>query len=686
MADRVGQQLGHYRLMRLIGQGAFAEVYLGEHIHLGNRAAIKVLHAHLASRDEVEQFRTEARQMVELIHTHIVRVLDFGIEAGTPYLVMDYAPNGTLRQRHPRGTLLSLETILPYVHQIAGGLQYAHDEQLIHRDIKPENLLLGRRNGILISDFGIATVSSTRYNGPQNVAGTVSYMAPEQLQGQPQYASDQYALGIVVYEWLTGTVPFRGSWLEVASQHSLRPPPPLRGIVPTIPPAVEDVVLMALAKDPSRRFSSIWEFATALKQASANELYWSVSFDTPATPTPLPPGATMTPAPFTLTPTPATGFHTPPPASSFSTPVPTRGPGTPPPAAGSSSINFAPTMITLPQKGSGQTRKKRPRTRSVLAIICLVVVLLGSAGTLAGLGFVGKGPLSFLGVGRITEFALPTVESLPDEIAAGLDGNLWFTLSGSRQIGRITPGGVITQFSLPASNGLLHGIAAGPDGNLWFTEMSQIGSISPTGSVHLFPVPDVEGITAGPDSALWFTEPRHDAIGRITPTGEISAFPLPTPDSAPTEITAGPDGNLWFTDSAGNQIGRISPSGGVDEFPLPTPGNTPRGITAGPDGNLWFTEGNNTLGRITPTGRITEFPLPTPESMPAQICTGPDGNLWFTEWNNNMIGRITPSGTITEFPIPSLDSRPNGITAGPNGTVWFTENGADQIARILSGG
>src|SRR6266851_2966701 len=239
MADRVGQQLGNYQLMRLLGEGGFAEVYLGEHIHLGTPAAIKVLHTQLTS-DDVDQFRTEARTIARLIHPNIVRVLEFGIEGKTPFLVMDYAPNNTLRQRHPKGIVLPLSTIVSYVKQVAEALQYAHDEKLIHRDVKPENMLLGRRGEILLSDFGIALVAqSSRYQSMQDLAGTMAYIAPEQIQGKPRPASDQYSLGIIVYEWLSGDRPFHGSFTEIVGQHLSAPPPPLSGRVPTISPAVE---------------------------------------------------------------------------------------------------------------------------------------------------------------------------------------------------------------------------------------------------------------------------------------------------------------------------------------------------------------------------------------------------------------------------------------------------------------
>ena len=145
---------------------------------------------------------------------------------------MEYAPNGNLRQRHQQGTRLALETILPYVRQIAAALQFVHDQKLIHRDIKPENILLGRYNEVLLSDFGIAIINPTmRFHsvpGPQqDTAGTVPYMAPEQLQAHALPASDQYALAIMTYEWLCGERPFNGSLPEIAiKQTRVHPPSP----------------------------------------------------------------------------------------------------------------------------------------------------------------------------------------------------------------------------------------------------------------------------------------------------------------------------------------------------------------------------------------------------------------------------------------------------------------------------
>ncbi len=271
MNDRVGQQLGNYRLINLIGRGGFADVYQSKHIHLDTIAAVKVLHTQL-SREDREKFHFEARTIAHLSHPHIVRVLDYGVEGSTPFLVMDYAPHGTLRQRHPKGTQLPLRTIIYYVNHIAVALQYAHDQKVIHRDVKPENLLLGRQNDILLSDFGIALAAqSSRYRRIQDMAGTIAYMAPEQIQSQPCPASDQYALGLIIYEWISGEHPFHGSFFELASQHMLAPVPPLYGKVPGVTLAIEEVIMTALAKDPQQRFASVQTFAIALQRAYQRE-------------------------------------------------------------------------------------------------------------------------------------------------------------------------------------------------------------------------------------------------------------------------------------------------------------------------------------------------------------------------------------------------------------------------------
>src|SRR5438876_7673603 len=159
MNGHIGQQLGNYRLIRLLGKGGFAQVYLGEHVYLKTPAAIKLLQTKVTNPEDLEAFLKEAQTIAQLVHPHIVRVMDFGVEGETPFLVMDYAAGGTLRQRHAKGIQVALPTIVSYVKQVTEALQYAHEEKFVHRDVKPENILVGRRDAVLLSDFGIALIA-----------------------------------------------------------------------------------------------------------------------------------------------------------------------------------------------------------------------------------------------------------------------------------------------------------------------------------------------------------------------------------------------------------------------------------------------------------------------------------------------------------------------------------------------
>jgi streptogramin lyase len=346
----------------------------------------------------------------------------------------------------------------------------------------------------------------------------------------------------------------------------------------------------------------------------------------------------------------------------------------------------------LTRNGAGPRVTASPLGLAVAGVV-FAWLLLGSS-----LGSFGVGDAFAASVGQVSEFSIPTAHSAPDQIAAGPDGNLWFTESGGSQIGRITPTGQLTEYSVPTADGAPEGIAAGPDGNLWFTDEG-IARITPAGQITEYPIPTADGnpgeIVAGPDDNLWFTD--DDGIGRITLSGQITQYALPSPDFA-VGITAEPDGDVWFTDVGSNAIGRITTGSGftrpgqVTEYPIPTPDSGPNKITAGPDGNAWFTEVNDEtvgassqIGRITPAGQITEYRIPTALADPVGIAAGADGNLWFAESGGEQIGRITPVGQITEYRIPTAVPDPLGIAAGPDGNVWFTEYHVGNIGRILTG-
>ena len=387
--NRVGQHLGNYRLLRFLGRGSFGDVYLGEHEHEHTMAAVKVVQARLTAED-LKEFINETSVTFRLKHPNIAQLLDFGVSAdGTPFLVMAYAANGTLRQRHLKGTRLPLEMIVSYVKQVAAALQYAHDKRLIHRDVKPENILLGPNNEVWLSDFGIASVAhSSRSLNTERSGGTVPYMAPEQIQGKPRPASDQYALGIIAYEWLCGERPFTGTAIEIAMQHALTPPPSLRGKGPTISVEVEQVVMTALAKDPKQRFASVQSFATALEQARGAA---QRPFSAGRLPVPVQPVSSQPPPPVV--------------SQNLSALIPTLPPSQEVPIAHFSPTAFTPTgrpeRDTLSSKPNSAPPPSRPTQQpatpipskppsrrtglsryKVVFLIVLVLLIVGSAGLL----------------------------------------------------------------------------------------------------------------------------------------------------------------------------------------------------------------------------------------------------------------------------------------------------------------
>ncbi len=267
MMEQIEQRLGNYRLIQLLGKGTFADVYLGEHLYLNTPVAIKVLRSKL-DPSTLAGFLNEARQVSHLVHPHIVRVFDFGLESEAPFLVMDYAPYGNLRELHPSGSVVALSTIVSYTMALASALQCAHDQHLVHRDLKPENVLLGSKHEMLLSDFGLALLASDQeVLRVKERFGTLSYMAPELILGQPVPASDQYALAVMVYEWLCGHLPFVGSAVHISNQHLYAIPPSLCKGHPEIPRAVEQVVLKGLSKEPAQRFVDVLNFARTLEEA-----------------------------------------------------------------------------------------------------------------------------------------------------------------------------------------------------------------------------------------------------------------------------------------------------------------------------------------------------------------------------------------------------------------------------------
>jgi len=271
-SDRAGQQLGDYRLLRLLVRHGFADTYLGEHILRHNQVVLRLFHITL-HEEGGQDFMKEVQVLAHLNHPHILRIIDAVVEDGIPMIVIDATSHETLRVRHPRGVRLDLATIIPYLEHLASALRYLHDQNLIHHNIQPESMVIDAEEEIVLSHFGLTflahhTILVATPALEEAVVEAVSYMAPEQIRGEVAEASDQYALAVVVYEWLCGRLPFEGSPLEIIEQHLSANPPPLRELVPDLAPTIEQAVLKAMAKEPEQRFASAEDFVQALKQAA----------------------------------------------------------------------------------------------------------------------------------------------------------------------------------------------------------------------------------------------------------------------------------------------------------------------------------------------------------------------------------------------------------------------------------
>jgi len=261
---------GRYRIVRKLGSGGMANVYLAEDEDLGRRVAIKILNERYANDDLfIERFRREAKSAAALSHPNIVSVYDRGEAEGTYYIAMEVIEGRSLKELIMTRGPLPIAQALAYTHEILEALRFAHRHGIIHRDIKPHNILIGER--LKVTDFGIARAGASQMTEAGSIMGTAQYLSPEQARGAPVTASsDLYSVGIVLYEMLTGKVPFTGdSAIEIAMKHLNDVPKPPSKIRPEIPDDLDQVVLRALAKAPEDRYQTAEEFSEDLHRVEA---------------------------------------------------------------------------------------------------------------------------------------------------------------------------------------------------------------------------------------------------------------------------------------------------------------------------------------------------------------------------------------------------------------------------------
>ena len=270
---------GRYRILRKLGSGGMANVYLAEDEELGRRVAIKILNDRYAEDDLfIERFRREAKSAAGLSHPNIVSIYDRGEAEGTYYIAMEVIEGRSLKELIMTRGALPIGTAVAYAKQLLEALRFAHRHGIIHRDIKPHNVLVStdqhakaNEPRLKVTDFGIARHGPSQMTEAGSIMGTAQYLSPEQARGAPvTAASDLYSAGIVLYEMLTGKVPFSGdSAIEIAMKHVNDLPTPPSSLRPEIPPELDQIVLRALAKDPADRYQTAEEFIEDLERVEA---------------------------------------------------------------------------------------------------------------------------------------------------------------------------------------------------------------------------------------------------------------------------------------------------------------------------------------------------------------------------------------------------------------------------------
>jgi ATP-dependent Clp endopeptidase proteolytic subunit ClpP len=268
----IGKQIGNYHIVAELASGSFGRVFKGKHIIFTDEpdVAIKLLHVHIVSQQDRDQFIQEARLLKRLKHPYILPLIEAGIHEGSLYLVVEYAPNGSLRDRLERQLSVPLPAneVITILSQIGQALDFAHQQNIVHRDLKPENILFNAKGGALLADFGIAAILAIAKTKEIGFGGTPSYMAPEQFEGPVSTKSDQYALGCIAYELFTERKPFAVSHPTIEAmwyQHAKVQPAAPRQYNSFLPEYIEQAILKAISKQRNDRYDDISAFFTALR-------------------------------------------------------------------------------------------------------------------------------------------------------------------------------------------------------------------------------------------------------------------------------------------------------------------------------------------------------------------------------------------------------------------------------------
>lgn len=506
MRDLAGQTFGSYLLEEPLGSGGMGEVYAARHVRLTKRrAAVKVLPSSLATEPEFRRrFEAEANAAASLDHPNILGLWEFGEHEGMPYLAMPLILGGSLKELLERRSPLSIPEASRIVTQIGAALDYAHGRGVLHRDVKPANILLTEEGRPVLADFGIAKVmeaSQTQITRAGTGIGTPEYMAPEQLEGRAERRSDLYALGVVLYQMLTGKVPYSGSTpYAVAYQQLEAPLPPLRAANPRVPLAVERVLERALAKDPAQRYATGKELAAAFEAASTASPHDQRT------------------GPLIMTPAPATALA----------PVERR-PQSVPAAAP------LPAYVPLPATETPPPRQSNPWPLAVAALLALVLLF---GGALAYLTLNRAAPPAAAATATTAppDFAA-TGTALAVNVGADIAARATRTADALALQGAIAAGTSTAQAGLQAtatSAAQANAASTATAGAAGATEQALVAA---TGTAQVQATQQAGAMTATSAAAIGATQ---TASGNATATVLARPSPTPVPPTAPPPTATPP--------------------------------------------------------------------------------------------------------------------------------------------------
>ena len=624
---RVGTELAGYQIEGVIGRGGMSVVYLAEHVRLGRKVALKVLAPELAGSERFhDRFLRESKLAASIDHPNIVPIYDADEAEGVLYIAMRYVEGSDLKQAiRGEGKLEPLRTSA-IVDQIASALDAAHARGLVHRDVKPANVLLTPDDHVYVSDFGLTkrAVSVSGLTETGQLIGTIDYVAPEQIKGDPvDHRADVYSLGCLLFECLTGHAPYpRDIEVGVLWAHVETPPPSLTRERPDLPPEVDDVVALAMAKDPAERTAVAGDVAAGFRSALGLEA-------------------------------PPVGLPT----------------------------------VRRPKPKPKKPRRRTVIAAVVAGVALLAaagVFLLTQGG---GAGDVVPSANSVVRIDSSTNAfgATMRVGEDPTGIAVSEDGDVWVINQGDSTVNRIDPDtGEVT----PAKStlGIPTGIAAG-EGAVWITNgfgsqsgTPQVVMVDPSDdSVDIaFPSDDAKAIVVAFD-AIWLADTERDRVLRYDP-GNLSADPIDIPldddeiaQAAPRflAVGSGAASGIWVVNELGGTVMRINPETNevVDRFTIPFPT-----AVAADDEGVWVSsEANDQVQRFDPVDGTTLLTLEPGDGIPdgpTGIAIGADG-VWVASDLEPVVIRIDPARNevVERLAIAGIAG---AMVADPDGNVWVT--------------